>query len=316
MKYCTTVLVLTLLHGLLIGQIKINSPYQKKEDKSYIPDSNTPDNTGTNAPADMGGDEVLIGQVVQDLFSAMNESNGNKIKSLFAAEGRLLSTNQDGSINTLSIDDFSTQISQSAKGSLEERINSMEIRVDDHLATAWVEYDFFYNKNLHHCGVDAFQLYKGSSGWKIIQITDTRRENCVAGGRGGYIGEMLDKWHLAASDANASAYFGALANEAVYLGTDASERWNKEEFIAFAKPFFEKGNAWSFNARERNVYFSDDGQMAWFDELLDTWMGTCRGSGVLKKQSDQSWKIMQYNLAILVPNAVVQEYIKLVESKL
>jgi len=44
-------------------------------------------------------------------------------------------------------------------------------------------------------------------------------------------------------------------------------------------------------------------------------MGVCRGSGVLEKQGDGTWKIAQYNVAILVPNDLVQDYMKLVASK-
>ena len=315
MNYRILILTITLLPSILYSQIKINSPYQKKKDKTYIPNSDTATDPPSDQPADMGGDEANISQVIYDLFAAMNQSNATKIKSLFAEEGRLLNTDSDGNIKSISIDEFSKMIGQAARGSLEEKINSMEIRVDDHLATAWVEYDFYYNKNLDHCGVDAFQLHKGKAGWKIIQVTDTHRKNCVAGGEGGLIDNMLDKWHLAASQADAKTYFDAIANDGVYLGTDATENWTKQEFINFAKPFFDKGSAWSFKATERNVQISDDGQIAWFDELLDTWMGPCRGSGVLEKQADNSWKIKQYGVAILVPNDLVQDYIRMVEAK-
>jgi hypothetical protein len=316
MKYQLIIVLLAMMPFTLMGQIKINSPYKKNDDKTYIPDADSPTTTPQTIPGSgTGTDEAEIGQVVQDLFTAMNQSNAMKINSLFSPEGRLLSTEPDGSIKAISIAEFSDMIGKSVKGSLEERINSMEIRIDDHLATAWVEYDFFYNKALNHCGVDAFQLHKGNGGWKIIQITDTRREACVAGGTSGTIDNLLNKWHMAASKADAQSYFDAIATDGIYLGTDPGESWNKESFIRFAKPFFDKGSAWSFKATDRKVYFSEDGQISWFNELLDTWMGPCRGSGVLKKQSDNSWKIMQYNLAMLVPNDLVQDYLKLKDSK-
>jgi len=46
----------------------------------------------------------------------------------------------------------------------------------------------------------------------------------------------------------------------------------------------------------------------WFDELLDTWMGTCRGSGVLENNQG-IWKIKHYVLSIEIPNADVQSVI-------
>ncbi len=54
--------------------------------------------------------------------------------------------------------------------------------------------------------------------------------------------------------------------------------------------------------------------MAWFDELLDTWMGVCRGSGVLVKNGD-SWKIKQYVLSLTVPNSNIDEVIKINKIK-
>jgi hypothetical protein len=46
----------------------------------------------------------------------------------------------------------------------------------------------------------------------------------------------------------------------------------------------------------------------WFDELIATWMGTCRGSGVLEKRGD-SWKIKQYVLSVAIPNEDIQAVI-------
>ena len=86
------------------------------------------------------------------------------------------------------------------------------------------------------------------------------------------------------------------------------------EFKDFSKPYFDKGKAWSFTAIERNVYVYKDGEMAWFDELLDTHMGICRGSGVLKK-IENNWKVEHYVLSLTIPNDNVQEVIKINKEK-
>ena len=96
------------------------------------------------------------------------------------------------------------------------------------------------------------------------------------------INTVLEVWHKNAADANFEGYFGGMTNNGVFIGTDASENWTNVEFKDFSKPYFDKGKAWSFTAIERNLYVYKDGEMAWFDELLDTHMGICRGSGVLK----------------------------------
>lgn len=79
--------------------------------------------------------------------------------------------------------------------------------------------------------------------------------------------------------------------------------------MAYAKPHFDKGKAWSFKSLKRNIYFSKDGKYAWFDELLDTQMKICRGSGVLEKIG-KDWKIRQYVLSMTVPNDNVDEVVK------
>lgn len=124
---------------------------------------------------------------------------------------------------------------------------------------------------------------------------------------------FIDNWHLAAANADARAYFGAIADNGIFIGTDASERWNKQQFLAYAKPHFDRGKAWSFTAYGRSVHVSNDGRFAWFSELLTTWMGVCRGSGVLEKTA-QGWKIQQYHLAIAVPNDVVRDFLTLVSN--
>ena len=124
------------------------------------------------------------------------------------------------------------------------------------------------------------------------------------------IHKVLDSWHQAAKDANFENYFNLMSENAVFIGTDATENWTKKEFQAYAKPHFDKGKAWSFSSLERNIYFSEDKKTAWFDELLDTQMKICRGSGVLTKVKN-NWKITHYVLSMSIPNELSNEIIKL-----
>lgn len=124
------------------------------------------------------------------------------------------------------------------------------------------------------------------------------------------INAMLNNWHLAAAEANFNNYFNALTESSIFIGTDATENWNKTEFQAFAKPYFDKGKAWNFKVLERHIYFSKDKKTAWFDELLDTQMKLCRGSGVLVKV-DNKWKIQHYVLSMTIPNDTSDEVVKI-----
>lgn len=127
------------------------------------------------------------------------------------------------------------------------------------------------------------------------------------------IDETLDAWHKAAAEANYNSYFNVMTEDAIFIGTDATENWNKTAFKVWAKPFFDQGKTWNFTALERHIYFDKTGKMAWFDELLNTQMKICRGSGVLVKIG-KDWKIKQYVLSMTVPNDNVTEVVKIKAS--
>ncbi len=130
------------------------------------------------------------------------------------------------------------------------------------------------------------------------------------------VAAVLDDWHKAAAAADEERYFGHFAADAVMFGTDATERWSRDEFRVWAKPHFAKGKGWSFKAVKRNVTFSKDGAIAWFDESLDTPnLGPCRGTGVLVHDGDR-WKIVQYNLSVPIPNDVFPEVKKIIDAAL
>lgn len=121
---------------------------------------------------------------------------------------------------------------------------------------------------------------------------------------------ILTQWHLAATKADFDSYFNLMTQDAIFIGTDASENWNIKVFKEFSKPYFDAGQAWNFSALERHIFVSDDNQTIWFDELLDTWMKLCRGSGVLKQENGQ-WKIAHYVLSVTVPNEEIDALIEI-----
>lgn len=123
------------------------------------------------------------------------------------------------------------------------------------------------------------------------------------------VGLVLDQLNDYAAKADFKNYFDLFAEQSIYIGTDATEVWDKKQFMDYAKPHFDKGQGWSFKSLKRNIFFSKDGNYAWFDELLDTQMKICRGSGVLEKISGK-WKIKQYVLSVTVPNEVIEPVIK------
>jgi ketosteroid isomerase-like protein len=127
---------------------------------------------------------------------------------------------------------------------------------------------------------------------------------------------VLNDWHDAAAKADEARYFGHMAADSVFMGTDATERWDKAAFQAFSHPYFAKGKAWSFKPVRRSVMFSADGRTAWFDEDLDTPnMGPCRGTGVLSLEGT-GWMIRHYNLTVPIPNALLGDVKVRIEAHL
>ncbi|MDH3731885.1 MAG: nuclear transport factor 2 family protein [Gemmatimonadota bacterium] len=120
---------------------------------------------------------------------------------------------------------------------------------------------------------------------------------------------VLDALHQAASDADFERYFGLYAEDFIFLGTDATERWDRAQFMEYARGPFSQGRGWTYTMTERHVYVAADGRTAWFDERLDNDnLGETRGSGALVK-GDDGWKITQYNLTIPVPNELAREFV-------
>ena len=123
---------------------------------------------------------------------------------------------------------------------------------------------------------------------------------------------FVDEWHDDAAHAR-MAYFDKIAPNGIYIGTDKTELWNREQFKAWAKRFFDRKSAWSFKSIKRNLYMSADKKFIWFDELLDTQMGVCQASGVIRK-TDKGFEIEHYQLSIAVPNEVADKVTKLVKE--
>lgn len=116
------------------------------------------------------------------------------------------------------------------------------------------------------------------------------------------VARALDSFHAAAAEADEDRYFGHFAPSGVFLGTDPTERWAVAEFRAWARPYFERGQAWTYHAIERHIDIAPGGECAWFDEVVrNAKYGDLRGTGVVLLL-DGEWKIAQYNLTFQIPN--------------
>ena len=127
----------------------------------------------------------------------------------------------------------------------------------------------------------------------------------VAGDQRDSVNALLDGLHKDAHEGNYQAYFARYSPDAIFLGTDKTERWTIEEFKTYAKPAFVDGHGWTYKVIERN--WEGDGDIQWFDEILfNEKLGHCRGTGVVELINGE-WKIAHYALTMLIPNSIAAE---------
>jgi len=264
-------------------------------------------------------DKEAVIAVVDALFDGMREADSEKVDSLFLKESTLISIFRDKKgVHHRQVEEtakFAEVISTHKPNELDEKIWSYDVNIDRDLATVWTDYTFYAGSKLSHCGVNAFHLYNGPDGWKITQITDTRKRTDCRKDPTIEINTLMDNWHKAAATADEKVFFGSMGKEdATYIGTDASERWTKTEFETWSKKYFEQDKAWDFTPIERQIHFSVSGETAWFNETLDTWMGICRSSGIVERVGEE-WLLQHYHLSVTLPNELVKGFLELIEKE-
>lgn len=277
------------------------------------------------APLPIDNQREAVIEPINKLFRAMLEADSSGLAACFHPSAKLNTVGYDDNgtaiLEETVVKDFLALLSKAPKGILKEVLHYTEVRIDGDLATAWTPYTFYLRGEISHCGANAFQLARtGTNGsWQIINITDSRqKENCPTEDLTDPVSQIdsfATQWHRAAAQADASIFFDNMNEGAIYIGTDAGEHWDKASFMSFAKPYFDKGKAWSFKATERHIFHYPDENIAYWDELLDTWMGPCRGTGIVKRQFDGSWKLLHYTLSVTVDNDLIQDFIKLSKKK-
>lgn len=261
-------------------------------------------------------EEVAVKQSIQNLFVGIQKGDTALVRSVFLKDALLETIKQSketgAEIEKGDLMEFINSLANvPADVNIEERILSWDIRVDGPLATAWTEYTFFVNDEVSHCGVNAFQLLKEGESWKITKIIDTRyREGCKTSKAETVINTLIDNWHLAATKADADTFFGSMTEDGIYIGTDKTERWLRDELREWGAKAFERAPAWAFKSFDRHVYLSEDGKVAWWEEKLDTAMGICMGSGVLEN-TKEGWKIKHYHLGVTIDNDKLEDFMKI-----
>lgn len=257
--------------------------------------------------------ENLILATIDKMFHAMYAGDTSQMRTCFTPGAVLLTYSFDSKGNPKSkgedLNQFLHGVGLMGAADMEERITNWQCLIDGGVASIWAPYEFYFEGKFSHCGINSFQMLQVQGAWKITMITDTRRsKDCPTDDpQKVRIDALLNQWHLAAAKADEDAFFGRMTSDAIYIGTDATERWKRDELKEWSKAYFQKETAWDFKPLSRNITIGPGGQIAWFDELLDTWMGTCRSTGILLLV-EGDWKINYYHLSVALPNDKIDGY--------
>lgn len=121
-------------------------------------------------------------EAVTALFDAMRAADSARARALFHPEATLSRPVEGDSgvaLQRVPLEAFLAAVGGAEPGQLDERIGPVRVQRDGRLATAWMAYTFLLDGSVHHCGVNAFQLFRGDRGWEIFGIADTSRtEGC------------------------------------------------------------------------------------------------------------------------------------------
>ena len=130
--------------------------------------------------AQSAADQAAVIQVVEDLFRAMSRRDGEVMRALHMPEVALIrvTDNAKPSVQLGAPDRFINSVIN-APAAPRERMWDPEVRVDGDLATLWAPYDFHLGDSFSHCGINALQLVRTDSQWRIVSIAYTvHREGC------------------------------------------------------------------------------------------------------------------------------------------
>lgn len=128
--------------------------------------------------------EDSVKNVINKMFTAMKAGAGNgaMLASCFADSCILQTISEKNGVTKIMTEDlkgFVDFVNTAPKNAADEQITFDMVKVDGSLAIAWTPYNFFYNGQFSHCGVDSYQLVRVNGEWKIQYLIDTRRkEGC------------------------------------------------------------------------------------------------------------------------------------------
>lgn len=125
-------------------------------------------------------DEQQIKSVVAQLFKGMELGDSSLVRRCFTKHVTIATVKTDKAGHVVlsregDIADFYKAIGTPHPQKWYEESWNVRVTIDGELAQVWCDYAFYIGNKFSHCGVDAFQLFKEGSQWKIFHLADTRR---------------------------------------------------------------------------------------------------------------------------------------------
>lgn len=124
--------------------------------------------------------EIAIKKVITDFFEGLQRGDTIAMRKTIKKDAILQTTyiNNEGTF-ILRTEDFNKFLqsvaSKKPEDKWQENLLSYNIQIDANMANVWTPYEFYFNNNFSHCGVNSFQLFFNDKQWQIIYLIDTRR---------------------------------------------------------------------------------------------------------------------------------------------
>ncbi len=124
--------------------------------------------------------EAEVRVAIETLFSGMFDGDSAKVHAVMGDNVQMQTTTQRAGKPVLfdgSLERFLGAVGSPHEEVWNERISGLDIKVDDNLAVAWMNYSFYRGEVFSHCGVNTMTLFRSEAGWKIIYLADSRRQS-------------------------------------------------------------------------------------------------------------------------------------------
>ena len=126
-------------------------------------------------------DKIKVKVAIDTFFEGFHKGDTTLMKSVMLGKFKTQTAFRKDGKDILVTDESSKLIraiaDRPSDQKWDERLLDYSIQVDGNMANAWISYEFWFNDEFSHCGVNSFQLFNDGANWKIIYLMDTRRRS-------------------------------------------------------------------------------------------------------------------------------------------